>query len=590
MLISGMNHFFERHGRWVLLVLTIALSLTFISFFTSGSFLGGPDNSEARAIATVNGRTVNVAEYRKHNIEMSMATPRLLSDFARFSQNAIGIAAYECALNEGIRVTDDEMARYLTELFPNEKGGFDKAAYSQYLKNYVYSRGISPGQFDDAVRKFLTIEKLYSGVATDVNTPSLFVEHFATLMHTQYVAEIMWFRSSSYLKDVIVSDTQVSNEYRNKVASYIRARAEYNSLTDSMNRFPEPKTVEESKARKELSNRQTQALAQLETAEKSAPMTDPVYDVTAIFIPFANDTIRAGIQLTDAEIRAYYDANPSQFVGTDSNSFETMKSMVKEVLLSERVKMLIKQEAAAFANTAAFETMNEMTPEVRLSTFKEAAAQHHFRVVESNNFSKTTSNFNGVGYATGLLPSLEAATERNYFVTDVAESYNGAFVALIKNVTPARLKTIEEATTAIRTQLKREAADQLASAAARAFSGETKAFLATGKTIDKLPNAKFETLEPFSVDSMPQQPMYQSIAMHATMTKKGTVSDPFQVDGSYAVIYMKDIKAPAADKIASDLEAKRMMDVTAKRAAVLELLYDLNTNVLDRAQNADNAE
>ncbi len=582
MLISGINNYFERHKKWLLPALTLLLSLTFISFFTSGGFFSGGD-SNSGVYAIVNGRPVNREEMYRHTAEMQLASMGQNTFTARVATDAFGIIIYEQAQQLGITVSDDEVKQFYTLVFADASGKFSKEYFENYIRTRVVPNGFARAELDGAVRKYLTIEKLLTSALTRVPAPVTFIENVGALNTTKYDVDVMWFRAEDYLAKAEVTDTQINNEYTQSVARVLRARIDVATLTDSlMNlRAAQNDATTEATAQQieSIQGRLQQAHQSLANAESMAPMTEPAYDVVVAYFPLANDTERNEIQVTDVELKAYFEKNKANFVNTDTEvTFEGVRSMVKDQYVTEIVKANAYTKASDFSNHSALEDLNDQDSVAQLALFTQIATDMGVELLEVTSFSRTSPNLPKVGVAFGLAEVLTLANDRNLVVTDPAESFNGVFVALIKNVTTPTIKPLEAVKAKITSDIKQREANALANAAAKNFSADATSNLLMGKEVTATAGAKFETLPTFSLDSMPEGNMYAPISYKVLSVPQGQVSDAFSADGNFAVIFVKKVTPPTMAEIEADVRNTENVKNVLSRAALQELFVELDKN------------
>ena len=310
MLIRHLNLAFRKHGRWLFGIFTIVIIISFIGFMVPGQFgIGGLRDPMAQAVGTAFGEPVSYQE-AFHTLQGVLMVHELLynramgrvQDEAR--QGFLITAQLRAAKARGIAASDKEMADLIKRMAAFQKDGrFDPQLYKERVEE-LRRRGIGSQDLADALANVIVLEKLQQEeMAAVVATPGE-ARAFYDFFHTAFQLRTAAFRAADYAAKVDASEAAVKAYFEQNAARY----------------------------------------------ELPAKMTALI-----VTFPYDNPAALAeGKQITEEELKAFYEKNLHAFAEADGKTPELAKirDKVRAELAAIKTRNAVNREAQLFAREA----------------------------------------------------------------------------------------------------------------------------------------------------------------------------------------------------------------------------------------------
>lgn len=600
MMISSMNRTFDRHGKKVLLVLSILLSIVFIAFFSEGATggCGSGMGLASQSVGSVFGRNVTQGEYMKHNEMISIAAGQN-DPFANYAYDIFGIAAAEAAKQLGIVVSSDEIAEYTLSRFRQPSGEYDTKTFKEFLNNLKVHRGIQPAQFDQAVKHYLTIRKFYLTAPTPpIVTPGETLA-FGDAENERFEASVAWFKSADYQSKAVVADTQISAAYDRMSADYTRAKIALQKAKAEFTAIGALNGDEEQKRFEAAKNTQAQALAHFNQVKAQTELTPDRFDALVACFPFNNASMKEEISksITDSEIADLYETDKFSFMdltdtrpemfGKNFKPLESVKNELRTKIADKTLRSRIHQMAAHLVQSAEFDEMTTLPAAEQTKLFRTQAMKNGTRVEIVRNYSTMSCDIPGFGTENAVVEALNRQID-GHPMTEAIEGYQGYYVAFRTDLKPADIEPFTTAEPKIRKKLIETEAKRLAEAAAREYANEASTALLTGQSITSVKGPKLEPMVAFSPnrDSMPQSQNLQLIASRLLDVPAGQVSSVIPVENDFAIGYLKSRTLPTAALILSG-EGEKRWERIKQDQNLNEILKWLESNTVFTARTSE---
>lgn len=283
--------------------------------------------------------------------------------------------------------------------------------------------------------------------------------------------------------------------------------------------------------------------------------------IVATYADFPVSQFVANVKITDADVRAYYDANPARFpkpaevkpadgkapapkVSTPDADFATVRPQVQAALVFERAQQLAIKAASDLA-VAIFES--------KVSTSAALDAVLTARKVDQ----KTLAPFTHEAGPVELSRSPEIADEafrlgRDRMVSDALPSPNGAVVLFWKDLQPVRKPSFVEVREKVAADYKENETRKRFVELGRAAKATIEARVKAGDTFEKAVAAaasatglklETKTVAPFTLRNRPQDLDY-SVLGALEHLNKGAVSDMVVNPEKGLFVFAQDRKLP----------------------------------------------
>ena len=504
MAISKLNTFLTKHHRIIFGVFAVLIILAFVLadwIGGGGSFFGGGPGNEVAG--TVFGEKVTYHDLNDKLREFDLLGIRVPSEQAE--SFALQIAAIdELAKRNKITVSEEEVNKAIVDMFRNEKGEFEEAAYRKFIDKTLKERGYTEDDLIAAKRNQLIREK-----------------------------QIRIFTDS-----MIVTDEEVKNFY-----NMINHRVEAISTT--------VKTADYVKqAEAKVSEKALQEFFKANSQGYKIPAK-----LNAMVVKFAPESYEKEVTVTEAELKQAYDANKERLPkvkGKDGKettpTFAQAKGNLVKELKKPKTMDIARQKADDFSREV-YDKVKDQTDAAKV--FATFAAEKQLKAEFTGMFSADAVKAGKFG-SEWLVSGLAAiAASGDIWLSNVIADQDGFYVGFLTEYIPERQAEYKEVKDKVRADFIQSEAAKLAQKRAEAIIADLKKV--SGK--NRIARAKAATKEKFTalpvgtVWNPQQSPAYISslVAM-----KTADISNALPVADGYAVILITDHKAPEKPYVAND--------------------------------------
>ena len=636
-----MIRFLQTKGRLqqVLLVgfLSIICIMMVVTLIPGGSsisdYFGGMGENVVAKVGGVNITSQEVQEQARNMArqQFPQAPPDRVIPFI-IPRVAEMLVSQRVVLSEakrlGLEATDADL-KYLLQhgqfsqvLFPG--GNF--VGQEQY-QNLVSSQfGMSVPQFEDAVRKQITMDKLRQAIEGGVVVSASELEQQFKQENTKVKFDYAVLSLDDVEKQVTPSESELKAYYEKQkpqlansipeqrkikyilvdfskagagvsqadLESYYKQHMEEYRVPESVTArhilIPTPaagpdgkvdqRAVDAAKAKAEDVLKQLKAGAKFEDLAKKYSEDPGSKDKGGLLGP-----IRKGQTVPEFE-QAAFGAQKGQTVGPVKSSFgfhiirvddkteahvrslEEMKSQIEPVLARQKGQAAAESEAKSLQSTAATQGMEK------------AAASKNLQLMDTGFFARTAS-LPGIGASSALMDAVFGSSQKTPSTPQAVPVQNGWAVVQVTDVKPAATPTFEEAKPQIAQQLKREKAmSELEnkvkelSDKARAQHNLRAAAKAVGATVKTSDFVK-------PGDQVPEIGQIAGPTEVVFTMKPGDISGPIPAGNNGVVIALTDRKEPAPAEFEQQKDQIRQSVLQRKRSEAIQIYV---TNLRDKMQ------
>jgi len=445
-----------------------AIVLVFVFWGVGGA--GGPTN---QVIAEVNGERITDTAFQRimRNYSRSQGEAKSDEEQSRIAGQAVAEliqteVLQQTAADNGIEVSDDEIARYVLEVeaFRDSDGKFSDKLYSKNLKRM----GMTQGRFEDQIRNQLTLTKMSELAWGGVRISEGQVRRLYMETQTQVSLKMVRIPDSNLLDDVNVEDSMVDLFVQNNEPD-IRVRYE-----DDLKRlYKKPQRARirqiivkpdgESDVRARMDKILTQAKAGADFAELARTHSDD----------FSADNggdvgIMAEQQLTPSVASAVFGTKAGEITDVVTISDGLLIAKVEELFEAETIPFDDVKQAIARTITAekgvgttASNYANKVLEAWQAdgSPSDDLLAEQSVVALETPPFAVGNPNFPGLSDSPELLKAIKTASRTGVF-PEVFLTPGGRIVAELTLLEKPDEKKFEEEKNLVRLGLEAEARKQ----------------------------------------------------------------------------------------------------------------------------------
>ena len=491
----------RRNARWILAGVLVLLIPGFIALFTT---TGGAGRGTTE-LPTIRGKPVNPAEYQRareaviesYVVRNLRQLPRTAEVEDEVNQEAVlRLLLLRKAKELGIRVTDDELVRYIRmqTAFRTEAGQFDPERYRRFLIA-LNNQGISESRFEQLMREDLVIGHLQMLVGTTAKVTPAAIEMTYRPLHEKLWVDVVEFDVEDYKKPVTVTDEEARQDFEKNIQSY--------------------RILQQAKVK---------------------------------YVKFALDDAADAVNVSDQDITEYYERNNERYAGTNAVAppLEDVRDEIEDELIGLRADRLAADRATEFAI--------KLVPEpdsTNRADFAKLCTERVLQPHETDYFSPTNKvagvdaglQFNQVAFAlTPAMPfSDPVAGDDGYYVLEYVDSK------------PSRLPTFDEVKQQVIDELKTKRMYEALDKLGQEKVAEVKKLMDSGKSFADACaqlDLKVQSKGPFTLsDREPTLPAENRIQQAVLGISTNSVSEFFSTPTGGLFFYMKDRLPPSPEEI-----------------------------------------
>lgn len=225
----------RRHQRWLWIVVSFFVIISFVVYFSPNVGFGGPDSQGGEiALATIDGKTIQRGDYvqalnearlryRMYNGEWpndSARTRQMGFDLESETQSRLVMLARAREL--GISADDDAVAEWITTSFQDKDNPGSKVErYNQFVATVLKPAGYSSSDFEQFVRHELAVQHLVflGGLSGRLVTPQQAESKYRE-MNEEIETEAVFFSASNHIASVNITPTALEQHFTNNMAAY----------------------------------------------------------------------------------------------------------------------------------------------------------------------------------------------------------------------------------------------------------------------------------------------------------------------------------------------------------------------------------
>lgn len=430
----------RKHQRWLLMVIIVAVIISFVIYFSPNQPSGGLGRGEAK-VGDLDGRPVSEQQVREASLQAQ------LSGFLRFGDNYRRAAQTGFDMKRetlqrlflarrlkeyGIEVSNGAVAAWIREYLKDPQTG--NVNFDGFVQNALKPAGFTDSQFFEFVRHEVGLQELERliGISGQLVTPQEAEAAFRRENETLAIS-LVSFAGSNYLAGIILDDAKLGEFFTNRLAAY---------------RIPE---------RLALSF---------------------VRFGTTNFTAQAEEELAARVTLAEEIEQLYLQQGPDAFrdeVGAPLAK-EAALVRIREATVRQRALQLAAQQANEFASE-----LYQMEP-VSAANLGLLAQRKGLTIVETEPFVEGTqplalSDIN----PNALAQALARVTAEQPFLTPMAGP-QGVVVAVVAGRTPSTVPSFDTVRARVIQDFNQSTSTEAARNAGRAFHQTATNLLAQGQT------------------------------------------------------------------------------------------------------------
>jgi peptidyl-prolyl cis-trans isomerase D len=600
----------RRHKGWLKWSLAL-VCVTFVMFYIP-AFLQDRSGTSADVVASVDGREISVNEFRRTyqaqlealrgsyggNIN-SQLLKQLGMDQQILQQMVDEQAAIAAAQRAGIRVTDAEVAQRIYS-FPAFQYNGQFVGQAQYQRILQMQRPpLSPSEFEDRLRRDLTVEKLRSAVTDWLTVSNAEAEKEYRLRNDKVKLEVANFPIDKFRNEVTVSDADIASYFEAHKDAYRigeRRKARYllvdvdairptvvvpardleRYYNENIETYSTPEQIRASyilfktagKDEAEVKAKAEKVLKEAKAGADFAELARKYSDDQATAKQGGDlDYISQGRMAPEFD-QVAFSMEPGQIsdLVKTPDGFDIIKLVDKKPAATrpfDEVKpQILEQLQYQQAQTKAADEAEAIEKEVKTpADLEKVAAQRGLKVQETGFFTREEPIM-GLGASPEAMGQIFDLKEGQVTgAVPVARGY--AFLA-VTAIQPPHLPKLDEVKDKVREDVVRQKARELARQKAASLAASVKSAADFAKAA-KAAGVEVKTTELIPRESpIPDIGVSPQVDQVAFSLPAGVFSGPIVTDNSVAVIHVVEKKEPTAAEAAADLDRTRQ-DLLAER-------------------------
>jgi len=319
--------------------------------------------------------------------------------------------------------------------------------------------------------------------------------------------------------------------------------------------------------------------------------------VKLAYVKFDAERYKADVKVTDEELQGYFDKHKTDYQSAEQRKLKYLSFLTsdaqKEEPTDEEIRAYYDQNMAAFTVPEKRRARHILIKTAVGDSDKEKAAKRQLaeeilaKARKGEDFAKLATAYSedSTASAGGDLGYFERGRMVKSFddavfamnkgdISDVVETPFGFHIIKLEDVTPARVKPLEEVRPLIIARLQQEKGQNQAIAAANAAYEQ----IMLAGSLEKYAESSGSTLQEtgfFEKKNPPQGIVADPAFLNAAFSLgKGELSSLVEMSEGYAIIYVSDIKPPEVpaletvkDKVQKDYIDAKAREIAAQKAA-----------------------
>jgi len=511
MFISGLNRFFEKHGRKTFAVFTGIIIVSFVLYFSPGFDITHIFNKRIPPAEEFGGLISKEEFNTAFNSNLILISLQL--DGAPLREQFIQQMAYYRALEwaiaakiaekNGFKASDKDVIDAIKKqkLF-NGKNGFDKKSYDLYIKNVLEPLKFSALDLENAIRKDIELNRLRDSITNSVIISEKEIEEEYNLLNTKIDSTVFSFKNSDFV--------------------------------------PESVNEEEAKA--------------YFNANKEKYKTPTKNKVMAVRFNYIDFEAEAEKNISEKDIEEYYNSNKNEFTKDGkTEEFNSVKEKIKEILKRKKSAELASQKAETFSLDVYQKHTDQQTKTIK-EIFIEKAQEQKIQLIETDWFDVETKTVKYIGNEPDFIDAV-ADLIPDQPLSEGIKGQRAAFVALLLDRQDSRQANLEEVKEKVVSDLKAVKAAKIANQKATEVAMAIAEKLGEGVSIDKIDEfkSKFASKIPtFSYEKPPEIPNSYEILNLSAKTPAGKLSEIKELPSETIFVFVESKKNPDKNSINAD--------------------------------------
>lgn len=505
MAISQLNTVFAKHHRIIFGIFSVLIIIAFMDFLTPGTGLldAFRGNGPSQNVGEVFGKKVSYADLNEQvrldmlslQVFMNMQVNQSMREQLE-NQSFFNIANLEAARKANIQVSDEEVGRFLRNIFRNEAGKFNMEAYRNFVDNYLASEGFNENDLNKAARQYLTLAKFQDSLtAAAVATPGE-MKLFYNMLNEEFTVLAGEFAAADFEKSIKV-DKKALDGYFNANRS----------------RYTIPAKV--------------QALV--------------------VTFPYNNYRSLAIKQVKDADVKNFYEQNKQLFSEVKDGKvvvqeFKKVKNQVRSSAIAAKARELASNAAQRFAGSA-YEAIGNVAAEQRLATFKKQLAAAKLKAVPTGVFNADSKSAGKI--AEPALVSELASVFTDVPLSNAVAGKEAAYIGYVTKLEPARNAEFKEVAPKVTADFVKAEAYKAADKRAGEAVAKLNALPIASRVarVKAMQSPKFKEIKSFTLMNGSPELGYAAAAVGDLQV--GEVAAPVRKADSVQILILAGRKAPA---------------------------------------------
>ncbi len=511
MLITKFHRLIQNKILWLFFLVVIIFS-----FVIWGTTMPTSEDRAKNAAGQLDGASVSFEDFQRMRFHTYLSivlmsgrdiniTPEVDEELYKMAWQRL--ATLREAEKLGINATDDEVIRAIQSLeFLQTNGQFNPQAYEGFYQQFLAPRRASKKMFDEHIRQEIVLQKFR--VITDrmlLVTPQEIQRTYSTLTDT-FTVEYVNLSPSIVTDEVTVSDEDVLAYFTKDPSVFT-------------------------------------------LAEKVS--------IKAAVFPVAD--YAASIEITDAEIKEYYDFNLDKFTTTpdepDTNAFslagavykpldDEVSGEIRTTLTAIEARIKAEQEANRFV-----QQVSERHSQGR-AVFDTIAAEFGVELVLPKPFT-VAQRPEGLEAGADLVRAAFGLSDDNdYFYSDPIKGSNYVYVLALQERIPERIPEFEEVKSDVTLMAREFAVYNALTEKAQEIRESVVAGLAVGLTFNQVLadyGLTSEKLEPFTISDMKiDEELASNLVRPILVLNQNELTELIQTDDGILLGYVAG-RTPSAD-------------------------------------------